>query len=845
MSLGPRNANRARRILVVRSALRQRQASRRGGTGVMIAAVTGLVVLLLSGLLLSVVGTAAVGTSAFQVLTSPNPTDLAALSRSALPQTTRIYDRTGTHVLATIYTQDRDYVTFDQIPTSVVNATVSIEDRGFWTNPGVSLTSIARAALNDVSGGRLQGASTITEQLVKMLITGSQPTLQRKIREALLGVQASEALSKQQIMELYLNTVPYGDQAYGIAAAARHYFSENLDQVTLAQAALLAGLPQAPSSLDPFVNLPGALARQHQVLQAMVSTKDITPAQMAAAEAAPLHLKQWVPAAPAVPWFSNRVIAEASQMMGGYDKVATCGCKIITTLDWGLQQIAQRDVTNFVTGLPKYLNVHNGALVAQDPATGQILAYVGSVNPKDNSVFVDGQFDSAGAALRSPGSTWKLVTYLAAMQYGHLTDTSTLWDVPVQLAPGFVGTNDEGNYNGPITIRQAIRESRNVPAMEAMLAYGGVSNMEQMAYKLGLTTPFQSWEDGPALAIGAHSTTLSQMVEIYATEANLGTRVTQNDIIRIENPNGSTIVPKITRTQVVNPALAWEFLSVLQDNANRNKGWLDGPYGDIGRPAAVKTGTEANFRDLYAVGMVPQLVAGDWMGNANESPINSGLQSNIGSLMLWHNFMLDAVKYMKYKPIDWTRPSELVPEKVCANLGEFAGYGFDVNGPGCPFGTAISYVIPGFNDQATIEKLRPMPFGTFLTDGRGHLLPSRCTIGIPETGIVARAPDPAWQPYLDAWVQKARQGQENHGGYNGQEVFPWSSTNWLLPPVSSSCAVYANAPPVPTPPTSGGAPPTAQPTPTPALTPAATPTATATPAPERTTPPKPAPTPAG
>ncbi len=787
MSLRPGDRRTARRVGIARATLRRR---RRGGSSAWLGLVAAMLVVLVAGLLLAGAGLAVAGAGTLQALTSPSVVDIARLSRASLPQTTRIYDRTGTHVLATIYTQDRDYVTYANIPSDVVHATVAIEDRGFWTNPGIDVPAIARAALNDVAGGPLQGGSTITEQLVKLLITGSQPTISRKIREALLGIQASRALTKQQVMELYLNTVYYGEQAYGVAAAARHYFDEPLSKLTLGQAAMLAGLPKAPVGLDPFLHPRQATARQHQVLDAMVSTGAITAARRATAEQHGLGLKRWSLPAPPVPWFTDRVIAEASQLMGGYSVLASCGCKVITTLDWGLQRIAQHDVTSFVAKLPPNLNVSNGALVAQDPATGQILAYVGSVNPADHSPKVQGQFDSAGVALRSPGSTWKLITYLAAMEYGHLTDASTLWDIPIRFAPGYVGVDSENDYNGLITVRQAIRESRNVPAIQAMLAYGGVPAMENMAYRLGLTVPFAPGESGPSLAIGTHSVHLTDMVEMYSTESNLGLRVTQNDLLRIEKPDGSVVLPPApTQAQVLNSGLAWEFLSVLQDNANRNRGWMDGPFADLGRPAAVKTGTEANFRDLYTVGMVPQMVAGVWLGNADNSPMNSAFQSNVGPLVLWHQFMSDAIKLKQWPAIDWPRPAELVPAQVCANFGEFAGYGFDVNGPGCPFGTTTSWVIPGFNDPATLLALRPKPFGTYLTDGLGHVLPAQCTTGIPATGVLAQAELPQWQPYLDTWVAKARAGLENHGGYNLEETFPWSTTNWLLPPTGTSCTV--------------------------------------------------------
>jgi membrane peptidoglycan carboxypeptidase len=369
---------------------------------VLLVATMPLVGILLVPLLAGTI--AATGVIAYEHIAAGLP-DLAALTRSSLPQTTRSYDRSGQHLLATLHTQDRDYVSYDQIPATVVAATVAIEDRGFWTNPGIDFGAVVRAALNNAHGNAIQGGSTITQQLVKQLLVGNQETLDRKIREAVFAMKASQVLSKTETMELYLNTVYYGEQAYGIAAAARRYFGEHVDQLDLAQAALLAGLPRAPSELDPFQNPEAAKQRQLAVLDAMLETGVITTQEHDAAAREPWRLQRYVQPAEQIPWFTDRAIEEAAARMGGRDKLASCGCRVITTLDWSLQAIAQRDVTQFITGLPSSDNVHNAALVAEDPSNGEVLAYVGSVDPNDNSPQVRGRFDAAGVGLRSPGST--------------------------------------------------------------------------------------------------------------------------------------------------------------------------------------------------------------------------------------------------------------------------------------------------------------------------------------------------------------------------------------------------------------------------------------------------------
>ena len=315
-----------------------RRANRHHGSGsasrtaVLLVATLPLVGILLVPLLAGAI--AATGVIAYDHIAAGLP-DLAALTRSSLPQTTRFYDRTGQHVLATLYTQDRDYVSYDQIPATVITATVAIEDRGFWTNPGVDFGAVVRAALNNANGDPIQGGSTITQQLAKQLLVGDQETLDRKFCEAVFAMKASQVLSKTQTMQLYLNTVYYGEQAYGIAAAARRYFGEHLDQLDLAQTALLAGLPRAPSESSTRSGILGPRSSGSSWCSiSMLETGGITTQERDAAAREPWRLKRYVQQAEQIPWFTDRAIEEAAPLMGGRNKLASCGCKAITTLDW-------------------------------------------------------------------------------------------------------------------------------------------------------------------------------------------------------------------------------------------------------------------------------------------------------------------------------------------------------------------------------------------------------------------------------------------------------------------------------------------------------------------------------
>jgi membrane peptidoglycan carboxypeptidase len=736
----------------------------------------GSIVLVFVLLLATVVGVAGVGLlAAYQNLTAGLPS-AAALTSSTLPQTTRIYDRTGTHVLAEIYVEDRDSLPLVQMGALAVNATVAVEDRTFWTNPGVDVTAILRAAVSNASGsGQQSGASTITQQLVKRFLVGDEQSYVRKLREAILANRVSTVMTKEQVLDLYMNAVYYGEQAYGVGAAARRYFAKAPGDLTIGQAAMLAGLPQSPSANGPFLHPVAAARRQRVVLDAMVRAGYITPIERAVALTEPLDLVPYHGVSSISPWFSDRVTEQAATLVGGMEALAACGCRIRTTLDWSMQITAQRDVTTFIRRLPKADKAHNAALVAEDPATGEVLAYVGSVDPKSRAPQVQGAFDSAGVGLRSPGSAWKGITYLSAMEYGHLNGSSGLWDVPTTFAPGYKPHDAALNTNGLITVRQAIRESRNIPAIRAMLAYGGTKAMLNMAGRLGITRTFPAADVGPAMAIGTGSVALTDMTAAYSTIDALGVHIEQHRILDITSPEGIALWSFASRpAQVVDAKVVYELVDVLRDNANKNGSLLTGAYADIGRPAGVKTGTEADKKDTYAMGIIPQLAVGVWVGNSDNSQMGPNFYSFNGPLLIWRTFILHVIKARNFAPVAWTRPNGLVKAKTCEDTAKFAGWGFDSAGP-CPFKGATEWVIPGVNDPATKLSQNGLRYGTYLTDGTGHLKPVGCAFGVMETGLLAQAERPEWQADLEAWVASARGGGQNNGR------FRWNTYNWIFP----------------------------------------------------------------
>src|SRR3989475_7377378 len=414
----------------------------------------------------------------------PAAHDLATMP---IPLTTKIYDRSGEHLLYTLEDERRELVSLDAVPQRMQDATIAIEDKSFWTNPGVDIGGIVRAMnANAASGTISQGGSTITQQLIKTRLLGDEPTFTRKIKEAILAVEATRTFSKKQILEMYLNQIYYGNQAYGIEAAAKTYFDQpDLMRLTLGQMAMLAGLAQRPSDYDPVQNPDAAKARRAQVLDAMVDSGYIDISEAEVAKLEPIAVR---PASTSLyaPHFTFRVREQLIRELG--EKAAyRGGYTVQTTLDWNMQQLAEKEVRDHVD-LLKDGNVHNAALVTLDPTTGEVLAYVGSYDYYGNTPQMRGDYDHAGIAYRQPGSTFKLFTYLTGMLKAGMTASTRLYDIEWSMTdggPAYHPRDATREQHGPVTMRQALRESLNLPALQVTRTVG-VDAIIDTVHQLGI-----------------------------------------------------------------------------------------------------------------------------------------------------------------------------------------------------------------------------------------------------------------------------------------------------------------------------------------------------------------------
>ena len=718
---------------------RSRTPARQTGRGVRIGPWSGGIASMLLALG-SIAGFLSLAALAAFAADLPAAHDLATFP---VPLTTRIYDRTGEHLLYALEDERRELVPLTAIPEKLQQATVAIEDRSFWTNPGIDVGGILRAfTANARSGAVTQGGSTITQQLIKTRLLGDEPTLTRKIKEALLAVEATRTFSKQQILEMYLNQIYYGNQAYGIRAAAATYFGEpDLSKLTLGQMAMLAGLPQLPSAYDPTQNPDGARVRRTAVLDAMVDLDFVTPQEADAADAEPITVK---PASTALyaPHFVFRVREQLINELG--EKAAyRGGYSVNTTLDWNMQQLAEKEVREHVDAL-RPNNVNNAALVTMDPSTGEVLAYVGSYDYYGNSPQMQGDYDHAGIAYRQPGSTFKLFTYLAGMQKLGLTASSRLYDIEWSMADGgstYHPRDATLQQHGPVTLRQSLRESLNLPALQVTRAVG-VDSIIDMVHQLGIEREFPRESLGLAFGIGAAEMRLTDMASAYQVVANMGVRIEPTMILKITDRDGKVVrdFSQVQGRRVLDQRLAWIMADILKDNTDPNGSFVFGPWTSIGRPAALKTGTTDDLQDVLAIGFTPTRLTAIWMGNSDNSEM-TGISSALGPGVLWRDYMKTVVGDL---PPDWyPRPPGIVDRVVCVNPSLYGGNGSgELPGPYCP---------PNFRMvEHFVEGTEPKSTDTsFYTS----------------CGIKLTAPFPDWQRDYDRWAASAAAGGQSYGRY--------------------------------------------------------------------------------
>jgi len=571
---------------------------------------------------------------------SRNLPDINRMADYQPSRSTRVYARNGL-LLANLYRENRIYVTIDRVPIRVRDAFIATEDAHFYQHHGVDFGGIMRAAIADWRHQQFQGASTITQQLARGLFLSNEVSFSRKIQEALLAIEIERYYTKDEILERYLNLIYFGSGAYGVDAAAHTYFGTDVGRLTLAQAAILAGLPAAPSDYSPYVDMTRAKERQRHVLDRMVDAGFITQAQADVAYRAPLGLIGERPQglqSYRYPYFTTYV---THLLEGQFGTQATfeSGLQVYTTLDPAMQQAAEAAVSwGIRQAAAEGINAHQGALVALKPSTGEILAMVGGATPFS----VTNQFNRAWQARRQPGSSFKIYEYTAEIDAGH-PPTTIVDDSPISFPMGngtrWAPMDDDDRFDGPMTLRTALAQSRNVVAVKIAQDLG-IDRVIEYAKRMGVTAPL---EPNLSLALGSSGVSPLDQATGYATLANQGVHITPSPIRIVRDALGTPVLDNTypEQTEVVSAGVAYVMTSMLESVITSGTGY---PNADIGRPAAGKTGTTSSFRDAWFVGYTPDLVAAVWIGNDNYARMNESYGGNVPA-RIWARFMKAALAH--------------------------------------------------------------------------------------------------------------------------------------------------------------------------------------------------------
>jgi penicillin-binding protein 1C len=632
----------------------------------------------------------------------PDPGDLR--NRISQFETTRILDREG-NVLYEILDPSagrRTYVTLDDMSPYLVAATLATEDKEFYNHPGFDLIAIIRAFWQNLNSKEtVSGASTITQQLTRTLFMSAeeraQSTYTRKMREAILAAEITRRYTKDEILEIYLNENFYGNLAYGVEAAAQTYFGVSAKDLDLGQSAFLAGLPQLPSIYDVFTNRDATLERQQTVLLLMFQTSQEQgcirvsnfpqPLCIEAGEAANAarQIEEYEFKALQIemryPHWVNYVRSILEEQ---YDPqtIYRSGFTVYTTLDPGLQDIAQKVVEDQVNSLAGK-HVTNGALVTIRPSTGEILTLVGSADFHDEEI--DGQVNMA-VSPRQPGSSIKPINYVAAFEKGW-TPATLIWDVrsefppsgnPADTRPPYIPVNYDSRYHGPVRVRSALANSYNIPAVKTLdfvgiyddPVTGEIDGMIAMAERMGITT-FSRDDYGLSLTLGGGDVSLLELSAAYAVFANGGRRIAPVAITRIDDHEGNLVFQYETPAgeQVLRPEHAFLIASILSDNAARTPAFGSNSLLNLPFQVAAKTGTTNDFRDNWTLGFTPDVVVGTWVGNADYTPMQ-GTSGLTGAAPIWNSFMQTAVQNLTGgNPTQFSPPAGIVEKVICTVSG--------------------------------------------------------------------------------------------------------------------------------------------------------------------------------
>jgi len=606
----------------------------------------------------------------------------------AIPVSTQILDRNG-KLLYNLYSkQKRSIVKINTLPKYVIQATIAIEDKNFYRHQGISLFGgILRAFKDTILKKQLQGGSTITQQLIKSALLSPERTLRRKIREIILALWTERIFTKEEILELYLNQIPYGGAIYGIEEAALKYFNKNAKDLNLEEAAFLAGLPQAPTLYSPYNNPQLAQKRRNEVLKAMYEQKYIDKKTYEETLKKNLVVQPFLEKikAPHFVFYVKSFLEENYQIKN----IETSGFKVYTTLDLEIQEEAEKILKEEIEKL-KNLNVGNGAILVTRPPTGEILAMVGSV---DYFATPSGSFNVT-TALRQPGSAIKPLNYAVGIERRLVTPATVFLDTPTCFTTSgqqklYCPVNYDGKFHGPVQLRFALGNSYNIPAVK-MLALNGIEKFIASASAFGITTFKDPKNYGLSLTLGGGEIKMTEMAKAFSAFSNRGKVKNLNPILKIEDkfgkkifefkdPNFKKDIKKplgypnffaIQGNQVISSETAFLISHILLDNNARIDAFGPNSYLKIPNKAvSVKTGTTDEKRDNWTIGYTPNFLVSVWVGNNDNSPMHPSLTSGLtGASSIWHRLM----RYiLKNQPDLWpVKPQNIVGLKVCWNSGD-------------------------------------------------------------------------------------------------------------------------------------------------------------------------------
>lgn len=562
------------------------------------------------------------------------------LSFQQAPLTTKIFDRHNTLLYQIYATQNRTLIPLSSVPKYLQEATIAIEDKTFYKNSGVDIAAIIRASIADLTGKPLQGASTITQQLIKSTLLTPEITMQRKIKEIVLAFWADRIYTKDQILEMYFNQIPYGGTAWGVEAASEVYFGKQTKDLSLAEAAFLAGLTRAPTIYSPYGESSNLWkSRQKEVLTRMAELKYISQKQKEEALS-----EELVFSTPQSPLYAPHFVMYIKDLLikkYGLAMVEKGGLYVTTSLDLKTQDMVQKIVATEVEK-NAYLNLTNGASIVTNPKNGDILAMVGS---KDYSETIFGNFNVV-TSLRQPGSSIKVVTYAKALSDG-FTAATIIDDSPVTYAssnsPPYSPVNYDGKFHGKMSLRIALANSINIPAVK-VLSKIGIAQVIDLGKKMGITTWQNSKNYGLAITLGAADVKMLDMATAYGVLANEGKRTDLNPILKLIDSKGNVLEEKKDTTEserIIDPGVVFIISNILADNGARAMEFgTNSPLNIPNHYVSVKTGTSDNKRDNWTIGYTSNYVIGVWVGNNDNSPMSQNLASGItGAAPIWHDIM--------------------------------------------------------------------------------------------------------------------------------------------------------------------------------------------------------------